>query len=68
MQRRGFITLMGSVAAWPLAALTQQPQKQHRIAFVHSGIRADQITATAGPFWVRRFFDDAARIGLYRRG
>jgi hypothetical protein len=27
-----------------------------RIAFVHSGIPAGQLTETAGPFWVQRFF------------
>ncbi len=68
MQRRGFITLMGSAAAWPLAALAQQPQKQHRIAFVHSGIRADQLTATAGPFWVRRFFETLRGLGYTEGG
>jgi len=63
MQRREFITLLGGAATWPLAARAQQPQKQHRIAFVHSGIPADQLTETAGPFWVRRFYETLRGLG-----
>jgi putative tryptophan/tyrosine transport system substrate-binding protein len=62
MERRTFITLLGATA-WPFAASAQQPRKQHRLAFVHSGIPADKLTAAAGPFWVRRFFDTLDRLG-----
>jgi putative tryptophan/tyrosine transport system substrate-binding protein len=63
MRRREFITLLGGAATWPLTARAQQPQKQHRIAFVHSGIPADQLTETAGPFWVRRFYETLRGLG-----
>jgi putative ABC transport system substrate-binding protein len=63
MRRREFIATIFGVAAWTHAARGQQPQKQRRIAFVHSGIPADQLTETAGPFWVRRFFQALRGLG-----
>src|SRR5258707_14670646 len=59
MRRREFIGFVGSVGAlpaffWRHAAWAQQAR---RIAFVHSGIAADKLTETAGPFWVRRVFE-----------
>jgi putative ABC transport system substrate-binding protein len=68
MKRREFITLVGGAAAWPLAAHAQQPAKQRRIAFVHSGIPADQLTETAGPFWVRRFYETLRELGYTEGG
>ena len=34
----------------------------HRVP-VHSGIRADQLTEAAGPFWVRRFYETLRGLG-----
>ena len=81
MKRRELIAGIGGAATsflWPRAMRAQQPQKQ-RIAFVHSGIPADQLTETAGPFWVRRFYETLRGLGhteganlvverLFRRG
>jgi len=67
MKRRELIGLAGGVAAsclfWPLTAQAQLLRKPRRIAFVHSGIRADQLTETAGPFWVQRFFKTLRGLG-----
>jgi putative ABC transport system substrate-binding protein len=67
MRRREFIAGIGGVAAssflWPRAAHVQQAAKQYRIAFVHSGIPADQLTETGGPFWVRRFYETLRGLG-----
>jgi putative ABC transport system substrate-binding protein len=68
VKRREFIALLGGATALPIVARAQQPRKQHRLAFVHSGIPADKLTAAAGPFWVRRFFETLDRLGYSEGG
>jgi len=68
MRRREFIGVLGGAAAWPLAGRAQQAPRQHRIAFVHSGIPAGQLTETAGPFWVRRFYQTLRGLGYAEGG
>jgi putative ABC transport system substrate-binding protein len=64
MRRRDFLgVLSGAAVAFPFGASAQQAQKQRRIAFVHSGIPADLLTESAGPFWVRRFYQTLRELG-----
>ena len=63
MNRRDLIVMLGGAAfVLPLSTQAQQPMPR-RLAFVHSGIPADQLTETAGPFWVRRFFKTLGELG-----
>jgi putative tryptophan/tyrosine transport system substrate-binding protein len=61
MRRRDFIGLAGAVALQPFAANAQQMPR--RLAFVHSGIPADRLTESGGPFWVRRFYEALRGLG-----
>src|SRR6266851_6003078 len=64
MKRRDFSAGLVLVAAAGLArARAQGPPKQPRIALVHSGIPADQLTETGGVPWVREFFQELRRLG-----
>ena len=64
MRRRDFMAALGGASlAWPIVAPAQQSRKQNRIAFVHSGIPAEQLTESAGPLWVRRFYETLRKLG-----
>src|SRR6267142_263658 len=60
MQRREFIGVIGSAAAFPLAALAQQPAKMKRIAMVHPTEKVDNMTITSRRSF-QAFFDELGR-------
>ncbi|MBL8697941.1 MAG: ABC transporter substrate-binding protein [Alphaproteobacteria bacterium] len=64
MKRRNLVGLLGGVALMrPGTGWAQPAEGRRRIAFVHSGVPADQLTQTAGPAWVRQFFAELRRLG-----
>jgi putative tryptophan/tyrosine transport system substrate-binding protein len=63
MTRRAFIAMLGSATAWPLAAQTQQPATQHRIAIFHPAIPTALLTETGGGSAWRAFFGELRRLG-----
>src|SRR6476469_7430115 len=63
MSRREFMVLIGGASFASSFAARAQSRKQNRIALVHSGIPAEQLTETAGPRWVRRFYETLRKLG-----
>jgi putative ABC transport system substrate-binding protein len=61
MRRREFITLLGAVAAWPLAASAQQPGKLPTVGFIGSA------TALAWNSWVTAFEQQLSELGWIDR-
>jgi putative tryptophan/tyrosine transport system substrate-binding protein len=64
MRRRACLRWIGSALVAPvLPSATSAQQRVHRLAFVHSGIPADKLTESAGPFWVRRVYQTLRELG-----
>jgi putative ABC transport system substrate-binding protein len=64
MRRRDCLRLIGSaVGAVLLHGASSAQQRMRRLAFVHSGIPADKLTESAGPFWVRRVYQTLRELG-----
>jgi putative tryptophan/tyrosine transport system substrate-binding protein len=59
MRRREFITLVGGVAAWPLAARAQQPERMRRIGVLMSMVESDP----GGLEYITAFAQGLAELG-----
>ncbi len=64
MKRREFVRLLGFGASATILTRSLHAQKKmHRLAFVHSGIPADKLTESGGPFWVQKVYRTLRELG-----
>jgi ABC-type uncharacterized transport system substrate-binding protein len=63
MRRRAFFTLVACAAASATPLALAQRQLMRRMAFVHSGIPAAQLTEASNVSWVRQFFAELRKLG-----
>jgi len=59
MKRRGFITLLGSAAVWPLAARAQQRDQMRRIGVLMGYAESD----SEGQAFIAAFRDGLQKLG-----
>src|SRR5499427_8567812 len=59
MERREFITLLGGMAAWPLAAHAQQPDRMRRIGVLMGYAESDR----AAQSWLAAFRGALPKLG-----
>ena len=59
MQRREFITLLSSVAAWPIAARAQQPDRMRLIGVLMGYVESDR----AAQSWLAAFRGALRKLG-----
>ena len=64
MKRREFVRCfgLGALASILPRSLSAQ-NKVHRLAFVHSGISADKLTESGGPFWIQKVYRTLRELG-----
>lgn len=63
MRRRDLFTLAACIAASAIPLARAQTLPVRRMAFVHSGIPAAQLTEASNVSWVRRFFAELRELG-----
>jgi putative ABC transport system substrate-binding protein len=59
VQRREFITLLGGVAAWPIAARAQQPDRMRLIGVLVGNAESDEIAQS----WLAVFRGALTKLG-----